>query len=91
MFKKHALRLGQSLNLPEDHLSFECDFMAVLAERTKERLAEGDDAEALLHAALAAHPRKVVIKRPPKGPWLADVKPSYSLEGKAVRYDVIAR
>ena len=47
VFKKHALRLGQSLNLPEDHLSFECDFMAVLAERTKERLAEGDDAEAL--------------------------------------------
>ena len=28
-----------------------------------------DDAEALLRAALAAHPRKVVIKRPPKGPW----------------------
>ena len=50
-----------------------------------------DDAEALLRAALAAHPRKVVIKRPPKGPWLADVKPSYSLEGKAVRYDIIAR
>ena len=47
VFKKHALRRGQSLNLPEDHLSFECDFMAVLAERTKERLAEGDDAEAL--------------------------------------------
>ena len=47
VFKKHALRLDQSLNLPEDHLSFECDFMAVLAERTKERLVEGDDAEAL--------------------------------------------
>ena len=49
------------------------------------------EAAYLLRAALAAHPRKVVIKRPPKGPWLADVKPSYSLEGKAVRYDVIAR
>lgn len=49
-----------------------------------------DDAEALLQAALSAHPRKVIIKRPPKGPWLADVKPSYSLAGKAVRYDVIA-
>lgn len=49
-----------------------------------------DDAEQLLHAALAAHPRKVVVKRPPKGPFLADVKPSYSLAGKAVRYDVVA-
>lgn len=49
-----------------------------------------DDAEALLRAAFAAHPRKIVIKRPPKGPHLAGVKPSYALSGKAVRYDVIA-
>lgn len=46
--------------------------------------------DALLDAALAARPRKVVVKRPSKGPYLAGVKPSYSLEGKAVRYDVIA-
>ena len=43
----------------------------------------------LLDAALAARPRKVVIKRPPKGPWLAGAKPSHSIAGKAVRYDVI--
>lgn len=49
-----------------------------------------DDAEELLRAALDAHPRKVVVKRPPKGPYLAGVKPSYSIAGKAVRYDVIA-
>ena len=49
-----------------------------------------DDAEELLRAALDAHPRKVVVKRPPKGPCLAGVKPSYSIAGKAVRYDVIA-
>lgn len=49
------------------------------------------DAEELLHAALAANPRKVVIKRPLKGPYLAGITPSYSLEGKAVRYDVIAQ
>ena len=48
-----------------------------------------EDEEALLQAALAAHPRKVIIKRPLKGPVLADAKPSYSLSGKAVRYDVI--
>ena len=45
--------------------------------------------EELLGAALAASPRKVVIKRPVKGPALAGVKPSYSLCGKAVRYDVL--
>ncbi len=43
----------------------------------------------LLDAALAARPRKIVIKRPPKGPVLAGVKPSYQVTGKAVRYDVI--
>ena len=45
--------------------------------------------EELVRAALAAHPRKVVIKRPVKGPNLADIKPAYSLAGKAVRYDVL--
>ena len=49
-----------------------------------------DDEQALLDAACAAHPRKVVIKRPIKGPHLAGRKPSYSLSGKAIRYDVIA-
>lgn len=48
-----------------------------------------DDERALLDAALAARPRKVVVKRPPKGPRLAGAKPSYELAGKAVRYDVI--
>ena len=48
-----------------------------------------DNEEELLDAALAARPRKIVIKRPPKGPWLAGAKPSHSLAGKAVRYDVI--
>ena len=48
------------------------------------------DEQELLGAALAAHPRKIVIKRPLKGPYLAGRKPSYSLSGKAVRYDCIA-
>ena len=48
-----------------------------------------DNEDELLDAALAARPRKIVIKRPPKGPWLAGAKPSHSLAGKAVRYDVI--
>ena len=48
-----------------------------------------DDEEALLSAALSAHPRKVVVKRPLKGPALAGAKPSSSLRGKVVRYDII--
>ena len=47
------------------------------------------DEGALLEAAKAAHPVRIVIKRPVKGPYLAGVKPSYSLTGKAVRYDCI--
>ena len=48
-----------------------------------------DNEAELLGAALTAHPRKVVIKRPPRGPLLAGAKPSYPVAGKAVRYDVI--
>ena len=47
------------------------------------------DEKSLLDAALGARPRKIVIKRPIKGPYLAGVKPSYELCGKAVRYDCI--
>ncbi len=43
--------------------------------------------EALLQAAFLASPRKIVVKRPPKGPYLGGRKPNYSLTGKAVRYD----
>jgi 16S rRNA (guanine1516-N2)-methyltransferase len=51
------------------------------------------DEEALVQAALGAGPRKVVIKRTAKGPYLGGVKPAYSIAGKAVRYDclVVAR
>ena len=48
-----------------------------------------EDEAALLNAALAVHPRKVVIKRPAKGPYLAGRKPSYSIAGKAIRFDCI--
>ena len=45
-----------------------------------------EDESALLEAAFAARPRKIVVKRPLKGPFLADRKPSYSLRGTPVRY-----
>ena len=41
----------------------------------------------MLRAALEAGAKKVIVKRPPKGPFLAGVKPDYSLSGKAVRFD----
>ena len=48
-----------------------------------------DDEDALLYAAIDAKPSKVVIKRPLKASFLGDIKPSYSLQGKAIRYDCI--
>lgn len=48
-----------------------------------------EDEEALLNAAIAAKPRKILIKRPVKGPYLCGRKPSYSIAGKAVRYDCL--
>ena len=50
-----------------------------------------DNEAALLDAALAANPRKVIVKRPAKGPHLAQRKPSYTLEGKAIRFDCYVR
>jgi 16S rRNA (guanine1516-N2)-methyltransferase len=45
------------------------------------------DEEELLHAAFAADPRRIVIKRPAKGPFLAQKKPEYSYPGSSIRYD----
>lgn len=49
-----------------------------------------DDAEEILEAAIALRPRKIIVKRPLKGPYLGDVAPDYSLKGKAIRYDCLA-
>ncbi|WP_373213455.1 class I SAM-dependent methyltransferase [Ruminococcus sp. 5_1_39BFAA] len=43
----------------------------------------------LLDAAMSCSPRRIVIKRPMKGSYLAGVKPSYTLKGKSIRYDCI--
>ena len=45
------------------------------------------DEKEIVSAAMNARPKKLIIKRPPKGPWLAGLKPDYSNEGKAVRFD----
>lgn len=44
----------------------------------------------LLGQALRAARQKVVVKRAPKAPWLGERKPSSSVTGKAVRFDIYA-
>ena len=48
-----------------------------------------EDENDLLDAAISAHPRKIIIKRPVKGAFLGGRKPDYSITGKAIRYDCI--
>lgn len=71
---------------PERHKSASVKKKMQLLQRLESPCGDEDE---LVRAALAAHPRKVVIKRPAKGPYLAGVKPSYSIAGKAVRYDCL--
>ncbi len=47
------------------------------------------DEQQLLSTAVSLKPRKIVIKRPAKGKPLAGTKPSYSISGKAIRYDCL--
>ena len=54
-----------------------------------ENPCEGADESELIEAAEAAGPRRIIIKRPLKGPYLAGRCPGYSITGKAVRYDCI--
>ena len=41
----------------------------------------------MLDAALNSATVKVVVKRPAKGPYIANAKPNYSIEGNSIRYD----
>ena len=41
----------------------------------------------LFYAAISASPSKIIVKRPLKSEFLAGRKPSYTLNGKAIRYD----
>ncbi|WP_051309893.1 class I SAM-dependent methyltransferase [Desulfogranum japonicum] len=51
-------------------------------------LPDHDDPCTLLPAAWNTLPKKIVVKRPVKGPQLCDLAPEYSLRGKTIRYDV---
>lgn len=55
-------------------------------------LTGGDeDADRLLQPALACAHRRVVVKRPPKAPWLDGTEPSMSLRSTQLRFDVYLR
>ncbi|MCR5153816.1 MAG: class I SAM-dependent methyltransferase [Lachnospiraceae bacterium] len=47
------------------------------------------DEDELVKAAIALKPKKIIIKRPPEGPYLAGITPNYSVERKAVRFDCL--
>lgn len=47
------------------------------------------DEKQLLEGAINAKPKKIVIKRPVKSPYLAEAVPSYSIKGDSIRADVI--
>ncbi len=48
-----------------------------------------EEGEILVNAARQLKPKKIVIKRPLKGEYLSAVKPNYSIEGRAIRYDCL--
>ena len=48
------------------------------------------DENELLKAAISSKPKKIIIKRPPDGDFLGAMRPTYSIERKAVRFDCIA-
>lgn len=50
--------------------------------------AEAADEAALLQAARTAAKKRVVVKRPRLGDWLAGEKPAYQYSGKSTRFDV---
>ena len=51
-------------------------------------LGPDEDSAGLLDIALQTAKRRVVVKRPKRADWLADRKPSMSIESKKTRYDV---
>ena len=46
-YKQAAIKLKEGVNLPEDHLSFEFEFLAITCDRTVEALDDGDSARAI--------------------------------------------
>lgn len=47
VYKTQRIKLAEGVDLPEDHLAFECEFMAVIGERAADALEKGDAEGAL--------------------------------------------
>ncbi len=59
-----------------------------LLQRVVSRRYPDDDPEQLLAWALDQSVTRVVVKRPPRAPWLGGRRPNHDLRGKALRYDI---
>lgn len=46
-YRENAVRLSEGIDLPEDHLAFECEFLAIMNQRAVDALREGDDDRAV--------------------------------------------
>lgn len=57
--------------------------------RKLEQPASDEEGAALVDAALACHPRRIVVKRPLRAEPLGGVKPTHALAGKLIRYDCL--
>ena len=54
-----------------------------------QRLEAPEEGDSLIQAALSACPRRIIVKRPAKAPYLGGIKPGYSIKGDVIRYDCI--
>ncbi|MDR3136333.1 MAG: molecular chaperone TorD family protein [Coriobacteriales bacterium] len=55
LFKKEALRLKEGVNLPEDHLSFELEFLSIMSLRSVDALKADDREQALRNLKISAN------------------------------------
>lgn len=47
IYRANAVRLSEGIDLPEDHLAFECEFLSIINQRATDALREGDADRAL--------------------------------------------
>ena len=53
LFKREGVGRSEGYDYPDDHLTFICEFLAILSRRAKEALEAGDTAEALAQVRLS--------------------------------------
>lgn len=47
IYRSNAVRLSEGIDLPEDHLAFECEFLSIINQRATAALREGDTSRAI--------------------------------------------